>query len=95
MTWMWMSFIDRDADPQRHLGCCMVEIDDLIAGMGGLPAAAACVRESRARGCNPGGEVMMHGLVVIPPEAHRNRLIPPDEARILTEAMADWPKVEG
>lgn len=85
-----MSFVGDDG---HNLGCCIVEIDGLMAAAGGLTAAYACVRASREAGCNPGGEVLMNELPVIPPEAFRNRLMPPAEARVVAaEKMATWEK---
>jgi hypothetical protein len=74
-TW-WISFADA-ARPEgkRHLGCCIVEIDeaDLVearadialrfprASPGAEFVAAAC-RKAHLKGCNPGGDVQAYDI---------------------------------
>ena len=73
---LWLSFTDPDRpEGERHLGSCIVEIDDDDLDTARSEVAAniphakpgsvliwAATRKAHEMGCNPGGEVLMSDI---------------------------------
>lgn len=70
--WFYLSFADPDLPKgSQFLGACYVEADSEVQA----------VRTAHARGCNPGGEVLIGEVPTVYLEEH---VLPEDRYRLLT-----------
>lgn len=78
--WMWLSF----ADETGFLGAAIVQA-------GGLLEATII---ARAKGCNPGGEVLGEPLTSLPPAEYRERLLSSEEIDEMRDQEGLWQPIE-
>lgn len=86
MQTFYLSFVDPARPPgQRWIGACFIDVDaDPDDGM-------TVAKAAWARGCNPGGEIMMLPLDLTSgagiPEAYKDRLLDEAELSAASEAV--------